>query len=302
MDSYLNGISVYWTFHFDNLRVIKKFSEIILARIVKLEDRIYATLDFDTGKFCLEDVSEENLKKYIVDDHIMVLKIQGIREEEKEVYAEWKQWEMPINISLNKISKSIYLPVKYNVSLLAYCDGQGIMFDNVSAIWYGINKQFIKHVLNKVDINYILHQCKLLTEGVKITLGIIPIINIDSERYIVCREYYSHSLYDSAINSNKMYWHNIMLEKGNISPAIRISEDDTRKCVVNITNKDIFPNVGRDCLTAYEQHMIELAIEKAALQYITRNFSGDKKLQEALQAYINKNYPENNPFYANDIM
>ena len=82
----------------------------------------------------------------------------------------------------------------------------------------------------------------------------------------------------------------------------KISGVDYGTCVINITSKDIFPNVARDRLMDNKEHMITLAIEKASLQYIVNNMPEDKKLQEALQAYINKTYPKDNPYYAKDKM
>ncbi len=74
------------------------------------------------------------------------------------------------------------------------------------------------------------------------------------------------------------------------------------KCVVNISNKQIFPHVARDRLMYGVEKLVRMALERAALQYAIDNLTEDKELQIALQTYINNNYPEDNPYYArNDI-
>lgn len=299
LDSYLNGISACWEFQFENLRIIKKFSELCLDEMEQLEEQIYATLDFETGKLCLEDTKGEDLKKYIVNDHMMVLKIQGIKDEVKEAYALLKHLRLKNKIGIDKLSKFIYIPIKYNENFLKYCVRRMSYIYNIKASnWHDINEQNIKQIINNVDIKYILHQCKLLTEEVSMQLGVLPIINIDNERYIS----YIRCDAMSAHHNTVIYWHNIILDRMCIFPEIIFSGVNYEKCVINITNKDIFPNVARDRLMDKEKHMIGLAIGKATLQYIVNNMPEDKKLQEAIQAYINKNYPEDNPYYANDKM
>lgn len=297
LDSYLNGVSACWEFQFENLRIIKKFSELCLDEMEQLEEQIYATLDFETGKLCLEDTKGEDLKKYIVNDHMMVLKIRGIKGKEKEAYALWKRLEPKYEIGIDKLSNYVYIPIKYNENLPTYCGCYSSHCSNNTPIkWYDINVVNIKRILSNIDIKYVLHQCKLLTEGVCIELGALPIINIDNERYIT----YIESVGTRTTLISNIYWHNIILERGGMLPNIKISGVDCRECVINITNKDIFPNVARDRLMDNDEHMIRLAIEKAALQYIVSNISEDKKLQEAIQAFIKNNYPKDNPFYADD--
>lgn len=302
LDSYLNGISARWEFQFDSLKTSNKFSDLCnkfsdscLDEMAHLEEQIYARFDPDTSKLCLEDTIGEDLKKYIVNDQIMVLKIQGIK---VETYEERKQWEMSI-ASLYKKPKYIYILIKYKETLLACLNSLGYLHRPTFNIWHDVDKQAVKYVLYNIDINNILSQCKMLTERVMVELGILPIISIDDERYIAYQELFSNAELNSI---NEIYWHDIRLEREVIIPKTQISGVNYGKCIINITNKDILPNVARDRLKDNVNRMITLAIEKAAIQYIISNFPEDKKLQEALQAYINKNYPKDNPFYANDKM
>lgn len=293
MDSYLNGISACWEFYFDNFRAIKKFSELSLDATDPFEERIYATLDYETGKLCLEDVKGEELKKYIVNDYILVFKIQGIKEDEKETYALWKQDELQSIKLRNRMSKSIYLLVKCTKSSFEYLAKSRLYIYGISAEnWHHTSNR--SPVIKNIDFKYILRQFKVLIEDIEIKIGMLHLVSIDNDRFIQYRD-------DIAIDI-KLYWHNIALNSGLIVPMIKISGAKSVNCVINITSKDIFPNVARDRIMDNEKHMITLALEKAALQYIVNNMPEDKKLQEALQAYINKNYPEDNPYYAKDKM
>lgn len=293
LDSYLNGISACWEFYFDNFRAIKKFSELSLDATDPFEERIYATLDYETGKLCLEDVKGEELKKYIVNDYILVFKIQGIKEDEKETYALWKQDELQSIKLRNRMSKSIYLLVKCTKSSFEYLAKSRLYIYGISAEnWHHTSNR--SPVIKNIDFKYILRQFKVLIEDIEIKIGMLHLVSIDNDRFIQYRD-------DIAIDI-KLYWHNIALNSGLIVPMIKISGAKSVNCVINITSKDIFPNVARDRIMDNEKHMITLALEKAALQYIVNNMPEDKKLQEALQAYINKNYPEDNPYYAKDKM
>ena len=90
------------------------------------------------------------------------------------------------------------------------------------------------------------------------------------------------------------------MDKGKIAPYINIVGIDYGKCVINILNRDIYPNVARDNLTNAVREKVVLAVKRAAYQYIVSKLTDDRELQMALQDYINKNYFADNPFYAMD--
>lgn len=299
LDSYLNGISACWEFQFDKIKVSKKFSDLCPRRMRRDEELIYATYDFDTGKLCLKDAEGEEFRKYIVNNHMMALKIQGIKEEEKVSYEAWKHWNRLIHFPPNNMSKIIYFPIKYDESLLRYCENGGHHDSRNFAVWHHHNSPTPKYVLGSIGINEIMRQCKLLTEWNRIELGVFSVISVGNDRYIEYSEYWPSTLDEE---ENESYWHGIRLERGAILPDIRLSGVNYGKCVVNISNKEIFPNTARDRLANDVEKLVTLAIEKAALQYIVSQITDDKELQTALQTYINKNYSEDNPYYAkNDI-
>ena len=143
----------------------------------------------------------------------------------------------------------------------------------------------------------ILSECKMLRERVDITMGVFPIINVGSDRFM---EYYGYNLGSSYEEKNETYWHGIRLDMGGIAPNINIVGIYCGKCVINILNRDIFPNVARDNLTNAVRERVRLAVERAVYQYIISELTDDKELQMALQDYVNKNYSADNPFYAMD--
>lgn len=193
--------------------------------------------------------------------------------------------------------KAIYFPVGYDESLLRYCE-EGGHSDNFSgAVWHVLKKRALTAVLRDMDIKNILSQCGLLTEWFRIELGIFPVISVESGRYIE----YAENWWGSANEKlNELYWHGISLDRGRMDPGIRIVGADCGKCVVNILDKEICPNVVRDNLAIEVKEKITLAIEKAAHQYIADKLADDKELQTAVQRLIDRNYPCNNPYYLMD--
>ncbi len=289
LDSYLKDISVLWEFRFDKIKVSKKFSELCTDEWSKNE-RVFAEYDFNKRKLCLKDTEGEELKKYIADDRIAVLKIQGIKKEEKELYVEWKKWENII--PPDSILKTIYFPVKYDKSLSVYKKG-GHSDSSSGAVWYGIGMRAVKAVYGNINIHSILCEYGLLMEWVEIELGIFPIISVGGSRYME----YNERWVSSYTEENETYWHGIRLDKGKMNPGIKIIGTDCGKCVINIFRKDIFPNVARDSLESDTAKKVRMAVEKAAHQYMADNLADDREMQTALQTYIDKEYPGDNPYY-----
>lgn len=295
LDSYLNGISAYWKFSFDGIRMSTKFSDICSAALRGKEERIFAVYDSNIGKLCLKDIEGTELKNYVENDCMIVIGIRVIKEEEKESYEAWRQWDRQKSNPPDNISKVIYFPVKYNESLIKYTgwavcinEGRVILYDSMRPNAYAVRND-IKNIIE------ILHQCKLLTEWIRIERRVLKMINAGKNRYI-------ENNADYAFPTVEIYWHGIRLEEERICPSINLGGVKSGKCVINISNRDILPNVARDRLTNDVEELVTLAVERAALQYIVSNLTGDKELQAALQTYINKNYPEDNPYYArNDI-
>ena len=113
-------------------------------------------------------------------------------------------------------------------------------------------------------------------------------------------EYHVHGWVTSYVGNSETYWHGIRLDEGKITFSIKIVGVKCGKCVINILNRDIIPNVARDDLTDAVKEKVTLAVERAAYQYIVDHLSDDRELQIALQDYINNNYSADNPFYAMD--
>lgn len=292
LDSYLNGISVCWDFWFDNLKARRKFSYLCLDRMVEYEERIFASFDPDTKEFCIKDTEGIDLKKYIVNNYIMIVKIHGIIEEVKESFAEWRQWHPLLNLTSSKISKYIYFPLKYDKSLLKYCEG--ILYDRDGIIWYDPRKQIMKHIFNNADLNAFMCQCKLIPEEFQIQLGVLSVINVDNEHYIKLSDHHSHIRNEE---DYKIYWHGIRLGNEVITPSIGIYGVWYLNCAINISNKNILPNVARDGLQDNLKVLVSKAIERAALQYIIDNISNED-IKKALRLHMDTKFQKENPYIA----
>ena len=295
LDNYLNGISAFWEVYFDNIKVSKKLSDLCTDEVWRAGDRIFAEYDFDENVLYVKDLEGSELGNYIENNHMIVYKIQGIKEEEKESYEEWEKWNTGIDVPPYDMLRTLYFPIKYKESLRTYCKGR--LGDSGSgASWYSVDKIINKELLQYVDMKKILSECKILREWVQINMGIFPIINVGSNRFM---EYYERGC-GLHTYENETYWHGIRLDRGRIFLQINIVGLKCDKCVINILNKDIFPNVARDNLTNAVREKVTLAVERAAYQYIVSKLTDDRELQMALQDYVNKNYSADNPFYAMD--
>ena len=225
LDKYLRDISVSWCFEFDNIKVSSKFSELCVGGW-NTKEKVFAIYDRNIEKLCLRDIEGEELRKYIATDHMMVLAIQGIMEEERASFEAWKQWDTRIDFPPVGILKAIYFPVEYDESLLKHCE-EGGHSDNLSgAVWHGLKKRDLTAVLSDMNINNILRQCGLLTEWFRIELGIFPVISLESGRYI---EYVENWWGSANEKVNELYWHGISLDRGRIDPGIRVVGADCGK-------------------------------------------------------------------------
>ena len=299
LDNYLNGISAFFKVKYDGIKVSKNFSDLCTDGFWQKGDRIFAEYDFDENVLNVKDLEGDELGKYIENNRMIVLKVKGIKKEEKESYKEWKKWNSGIGFPPDNMSRNIYFPIKYRESLLA-CDKDGGHGDGGSgAIWYSVNRIIDKEILQYIDMIKILSECKMLREWVHIEMGVFPIINVGSNRFMEYHEDWWGYSYDNE-DENETYWHGIRLDKGKIVPNINIVGINCGKCVINILNRDIFPNVARDNLTNAVRVKVILAVERAAYQYIVSKLTDDRELQMALQDYINNNYSADNPFYVMD--
>lgn len=175
-----------------------------------------------------------------------------------------------------------------------YYEDRGGVDSSSGTAWHGIiNIQAVKYIFENIDIDKILYGCGLLAERFKIELGIFPIISVGGSRYME----YNERWVSSYTEENETYWHGIRLDKGKMNPGIKIIGTDCGKCVINIFRKDIFPNVARDSLESDTAKKVRMAVEKAAHQYMADNLEDDKEVQTALQTYIDKEYPGDNPYY-----
>ena len=295
LDSYLNGISVQWNFRFDNLKASRKFSSLCLDDRAQYEERIYATINSDTNQLCIKDIEGKGLQKYIVDNCIMILRIKAIKEEANELYIGWKRWHSNLDLVPARASKYIYVPLKYDKSLIKDCSIRMLSLEIDNILWHNPTEQTIMRIINNIDLGSLLRQCKLIREGAEILLGVCPVININNEYYIKHSNYLGYSLHIISNDEYVTYWHGIKLGKAVINPDPGIYGVRYDNCVINISDQDILTNVARDDLLDNLKDLVTRAIERAALQYIFDNIS-DRKTQRALQLYINSKYSEDNPY------
>lgn len=297
LDSYLDGISAYWKIQFDRIKVSRRFSELCTYGFV--QECEFAEYDVDSNKLNMKNLEGEELKKYIEDGYMMALKVQGVRKEEEALYKEWKKWDTGIDIPPHDMVRTIYFPIRYDASLLKYRQKGGFYYGGSGAGWHTVSVQFETEqdaLHNWENLKRFFSDCGMLMENVEIELGIFPIIAVGNDRYM---EYGDSSQGHFPVSEeNETFWHGILLARGRTLPDTRIIGIHCGKCVINILRNDILPNVARDNLAKDEKEKITSAVERAALQYIVSKIEDDKELQKALLDYIDRNYSEENPYYA----
>ncbi len=295
LDHYLKGISAFLELKFDNIKISRTLSDLCTDGFEREGERIFAEYDFDENILYVKDLTRDELEKYIENNHMIVLKIQGIKEEQKESYQEWEKWHTEIDFPPADMLRTVYFPIEYKESVVVCRKDGGHNYGGSGAAWYSINEIINREVIRYVDMNNIFQKYKMLSECVRIEMGLFQIINVGSDRFM---EYYPDWYLPIFNEENETYWHGIRLDKGTISPNINIVGMHCENCAVNILNRDIYPNVARDNLANTVREKVILAVEKAAYQYIISKLTDDRELQTALQDYINKKYSEDNPFYA----
>lgn len=296
LDSYLNGISASADLIFDKIKVSKKFSDLCTKETWEKGERRFAEYDSNVNEICLRDMKGDELRKYIEKNCMLVFKMQSIREEEKESYEEWKKWNGNKYSLPADMLRIIYFPIKYSKSLLKYCERTQRVSTRCGAIWQEIKLEFVKDALPYLDVKKLLLDCKMLFDCLQVEIGIFSIINVGSNRYLEIKD--SMSWWRSSDDAKgETYWHGIRLDKGEIILNIKIVGVICNTCDINILSRDIIPNVARNDLLDDVKEKIRLAVERAVYQCIISNLADDRELQRALQDYVNKNYPEDNPFY-----
>ncbi len=295
LDSYLNGISAFWDIQFKNIKTARKFSE--LCDIFLIGEYIVAEYDYTNNNLCMKDLEGDNLNKYIKDNYLMVLKVEGIREEEQEYYSEWKKYNNNIESPPQKTIKTICFPIRDDEVWNNYIKNNAFTYDSNIGTWHTIYSplKIDKIIPNCPDIYKILTDNNMLTSYVSVKLGKFSIIRLQSNRYIYV---YPFSPFSIFLKTSEIYWHGILMNKGNIYPHLNIADINYGNCVINILRNDILPNVARDDLNHDEKETVKLAIEQAAYQYIIDNLTYDRELQTALQEFIDNQYPADNPFYS----
>ncbi len=291
LDDYLEGLSVYCTIKSDRIKVSKSFSELCLDRAYSDE---VAEYDAEMQRLCMINLDGYNLEKYIKNGYLMALKITGIKAEEEMVYMDWKKWDI-ISSPPREITKSVYFPIKFNQEYLNMrYEGATTCSDISGAIWSTyIERDKFEKIIKNINLQKILDECNMLSQGMSVEVGIFPIFPMGDGQYI---EYHEDIFWGHHDKNSKTFWHGVLLEKGGVEPEIRLVNVCCDNCNINIIGNNIFPNVARDNLEDDDRKKIKLAIERAVYQYILDKIV-DLDLKRAVQGYVDKQYPSDNPYY-----
>lgn len=294
LDSYLNGISASLGICSNDIKISKKFSELCQDQFAQNQE-FYAYNPADKS-LLKKDLEGDDLADYVNDGHMMVIKIQGVKETAKSEYEEWRKWNNGYNSPPSEMQTTIYFPIKYDEALLKYRKEGSHWCGNSGAEWLYIISSYQWEQLyhGNEHIESIIKESEMLATGLfGIELGIIPVINVGKYRYM---EYQENHLFTNDEKENKTYWHGILLEKGGMEIDAEVIGITCGNCVVNILSNHVTPNVARNDLTYDEKMNIEYAIKRAMYQYIMNNMT-DIDLKNAVQEFIDKRYPSDNAYY-----
>lgn len=210
---------LFFEVKYDNIKVSKKLSDLCTDGLWGKGDRIFAEYDLTENVLYVKDLEGNELGKYIENNRMIVFKIQGIKAEKKKIYEEWKKWNTGIDNPPEDMLRIIYFPVKYKESLCACCKVGGHSCDQSGAVWYVINEIIVEEVLQNVDMKKIFLEYKILPKWINIEMGVFPIINVGSDRFM---EYYNDGWGSPYVKENETYWHGIRLDLGKLAPYINI--------------------------------------------------------------------------------
>ena len=294
LDSYLNGISASLELQSDTIKISRKLSELCVESMNEIQE--FYEYNSAEHRICSRDLEGKDLGNYINGNQMMVIKIEGVREEEKAEYEEWRKWNTELIFTPKEMQKTIYFPVKYDEALLKYCKDGSHFWNGSGAQWYTVISRFhkIKPSHENKRLESILKECKILTTALyDVELGIFPLIKAGKERYA---EFTDAVYLGNGEKENETYWHGIRLENGGFEIDAEIIGVIIGDCVVNITRNDLIPNVARNDLPADEKRKVEEAIKRAMYQYMMDKMT-DLELKSAIQLFVDERYPLNNPYY-----
>ncbi len=193
MNNYLDGIQASAYIEIGNINILNKMSSII-SNVYKgskgEEQWEYCEYDPIIKHLYTNDITGDEIEKYIDDGRLMGIKILGVREDARLDFEKWKVLNGCEYRPPRKMLKAIFFPIKYDQSLteryiprllIGGKEDFGDTFEIISD--YQIkqkNYQGIDHV------DYIMKQKGMdIASFVNVELLVFRVIGVGSEGYVI---------------------------------------------------------------------------------------------------------------------
>lgn len=233
------------------------------------------------------DMKYSELKNYLHNNSLMLVKISGIKKKYRDQYYQLK------NIRKDKLNyvdprewkEQIVFPITYNDELEEYY-GTGCNQSPMVRGGYIWGRVFHSDAFwVKDNLKNILGQCDLIDDMAEISVKIekISLLEIDNERCIELKN--TSDIFSGDYGNIEVYLKGIKLERAQLYIDIDVWGIFLNKIILNIKKKDIVSNIARDDLSVNDSDYISRQIQRAVYRYILDHIQ-DPKIKDALEKHI----------------
>lgn len=281
LDKYFDGIQVALQFNYKGITYLKNFSD------------IYANESYIFREGNNEIILEQELsspvllKKYIVDGVIKFLTLPIIASSEEDNFAKAYDVLEDFEAALDKIDYENANIIAEDVSL--YNDS--VLIDN--SYEHIVGDYTLKDFRGQVGHSYNAPTYTFLQKKLVIQGDGDKILPYNTE--IVFQGRYSFEYRDL------IYIKNVLISNARIKIPFLVEGIELKGLVVNVTNKEIIPNVSRNNISEQQGKNLSYAIGKALHMWIYENGSFDAEEKALLKAFILQCYPEDNSCLKIDV-
>lgn len=236
------------------------------------------------------DMEFMEFKKYLHNDDLMLIKINGVKKEYNDEYQKLKELykgDVSLHGELRKWEEEIVFPIYYREEFMHFFD-EG-WHGSEAVRWQTIIGKYQNRNVTWIRDNFItvIEQCDFIDDisGISIEVGIMSLLEVGQDRYLELK----HSMdYVSDENDHSAtFWKGIQLEKARMRIDVDIAGVYLGEYYLNVNNKRIVPNISRDDLSAEDTKEIRRQMKVAVYRYIIEN-TEDKDVADAIERHVMK--------------
>lgn len=263
-------------------------------RYMKDDFKIYIYDDKSKRLTYSADLNYKEIKKYQMNNEIVLYKIRGIPHEKKN---EYKRWEISRRATGTIFSYSEELPYNWmqeKVILVGYADEKILYLRNTEELpstYYGIEWKALYDMAIQendfyitTDLKSIVQQCDFVEKTIYIEDELIEFQDVGEDRFLQIErgEAWWHNDED---DSNRVYWKGIALPGERVYIPVDIKGVVLGNYIINITDKAIIPNISRNSLQQEDRQRIVKQINQAIYKCLI-DCEEDRDIKIAIESYM----------------